>query len=303
MSRTVALPFHELIATVSERRRFSVYGHISGVSLDRAAPGEAWTNLPYRPVFVGDTEREVLHGGVVTAMLDESCGMAVDLALDGTRAIATLDLRIDYQKPAIAGLDVKAHSVCTRVARSIAFVHSTAYQVSEDDPVATATACFMIGASRTNILTDWPKDAFPVPTLEAPEDPASPFSYSPFARCLGIRLRNDGTWMMPFSPKIIGSPILPAIHGGMTGAFLETAAIVGVTRELGAAAPPKPIGLTINYLRPGRAVDSYANVSIVKQGRRIVAFEARAWQDDPNKPIASRSAISCCGRCREPKGK
>ena len=94
MSRTAALPFHELIATVSERRRFSVYGHISGVSLDRAAPGEAWTNLPYRPVFVGDTERGVLHGGVVTAMLDESCGIAVQLALDGTRAIATLDLRI-----------------------------------------------------------------------------------------------------------------------------------------------------------------------------------------------------------------
>ena len=185
----------------------SVYGHISGQQLDRAAPGEAWTSLPFRPVFIGDTERGVLHGGVITAMLDESCGMAVELALDGTRAIATLDLRIDYQKPATAGLDVKAHSICTRVARSIAFVHSTAYQVSEDDPVATATACFMIGANRTNVLTDWPKEAFPVPTLEAPEDPASPFSYSPFARCLGIRLQNDGTWMMPFSPKIIGSPI------------------------------------------------------------------------------------------------
>ena len=123
--------------------------------------------------------------------------------------------------------------------------------------------------------------------LEAPEDPASPFSYSPFARFLGVRLQNDGTWMMPFSPKIIGSPILPAIHGGMTGAFLETSAITSVTRALRAAERPKPIGLTINYLRPGRAVDSYANVSIVKQGRRIVAFEARAWQDDANKPIAS----------------
>ena len=62
----------------------------------------------------------------------------------------------------------------------------------------------------------------------------------------------------------------------MTGAFLETAAIIGVTRELSAAERPKPIGLTINYLRPGRAVDSYANVSIVKQGLRIVAFEALA---------------------------
>jgi len=93
--------------------------------------------------------------------------------------------------------------------------------------------------------------------------------------------------VMPFSPKIIGNPILPAIHGGMTGAFLETTAIVGVTRELAVSALPKPIALTVNYLRSGRALDSYANVSIVKQGRRVVAFEAKAWQDDPAKPIAS----------------
>jgi len=278
------LPFDELAEAIKGRR--SIYGYISGLRLDRVAPGEAWSSLPYRPVFVGDTETGVLHGGVVTAMLDESCGMAVQLALDGTRAIATLDLRIDYQKPATPGLDIKAHSFCYRVTRSIAFVRSTAYQESEDDPVATATACFVIGANRTNMLQDRPMEHRALPTLEAPEDPTGPFAQSPFARCLGIRIGEDGTLVMPFSPKIIGNPILPAIHGGMTGAFLETTAIVGVTRELGVS-PPKPIGLTINYLRSGRALDSYANVSIVKQGRRVVAFEAQAWQDDPAKPIAS----------------
>jgi uncharacterized protein (TIGR00369 family) len=284
-SINTTLPFDELAQAIAARR--SVYGAISGLALDRAAPGEAWSNLPYRPVFVGDSETGVLHGGVVTAMLDESCGMAVQLALDGTRAIATLDLRIDYQKPATPGLDIKAHSICTRVTRSIAFVRATAYQESEDDPVATATACFMIGANRTNMLKDRPvADSIP-PTLDAPDDPSGLFAKSPFARCLGIRIGDDGTLVMPFSPKIIGNPILPAIHGGITGAFLETTAIVGVTRELAVSALPKPIGLTINYLRSGRALDSYASASIVKQGRRIVAFEAKAWQDDPTRPIAS----------------
>lgn len=279
------LGFDELARAIKARR--SVYGSISGLRLDRAAPGEAWSSLPYRPVFVGDIETGVLHGGVVTAMLDESCGMAVQLALDGTGAIATLDLRIDYQKPATPGLDIKAHSICYRTTRSIAFVRATAYQDSEDDPVATATACFMIGANRSNMLRDRPaNDSLPA-TLEAPDDPTSAFANSPFARCLGIRIGADGALVMPFSPKIIGNPVLPAIHGGMTGAFLETAAIVGVTRELGVVSLPKPIGLTINYLRSGRALDSYANVSIVKQGRRVVAFEARAWQEDPAKPIAS----------------
>ncbi len=235
------LPFDELTLAIKARR--SVYGYISGLKLDRAASGEAWSSLPYRPVFVGDTETGVLHGGVVTAMLDETCGMAVQLALDGTRAIATLDLRIDYQKPATPGLDIKAHSVCYRVTRSIAFVRATAYQDAEDDPVATATACFMIGANRTNMLTDIRLNDGAPPALEAPEDPAGPFANSPFARFLGIRLGDGGTLVMPFSQKIVGNPILPAIHGGMTGAFLETTAIVGRdarTRRVGAAEADRP---------------------------------------------------------------
>jgi len=285
-----SLPFDKLLRAVGSRR--SSDGYISGLALDRAGPGEVWTSLKYRPVFVGDTETGVLHGGVVTAMLDETCGMAVQLALDGTRSIATLDLRIDYQKPATPGLDIRAHSVCYRVTRSIAFVRATAYQETEDEPVATATACFMVGANRTNMLTRPTEHEFGTPPkLEVPEDPAGLFATSPFARWLGIRdhdaTNGEATLVMPFSPKIVGNPILPAIHGGMTGAFLETSAIVGVTRELGASATPKPIGLTINYLRSGRALDSFASVSIVKQGLRIVAFEAKAWQDDRAKPIAT----------------
>jgi uncharacterized protein (TIGR00369 family) len=279
------LPFDQLVKTIAARR--SGYGHLSGLRLDRAAPGEAWASLPHRPVFVGDITTGVLHGGVVTAMLDESCGMAVQLALEGARAIATLDLRIDYQKPATPGLDIKAHALCYRVTRSIAFVRATAFQESEDDPVATATACFMIDANRTNMLSDEREHHGAPAVLEAPEDPTGVFPNSPFARFLGIRPGNDDTLVMPFSPGIIGNPILPAIHGGITGAFLETMAIFGVTRELGVAAMPKPIGLTINYLRSGRALDTHAKVTIVKQGRRIVAFEAQAWQDDPTKPIAS----------------
>jgi uncharacterized protein (TIGR00369 family) len=277
------LPFEQLAKAIAERR--SLYGRASGLRIDRAEHGEAWSSLPYQAVFVGDIESGVIHGGVVTAMLDESCGMAVQLALDGSRSIATLDLRIDYQKPAKPGIDIKAHAICYHVTRSIAFVRATAYQETEDDPVATAAACFMVGANRTNMLRD--RQSYEVPILDAPSDDSGLFATSPFARCLGIRVAEDGVLHMPFSPRIIGNPILPAIHGGITGAFLETTAVVGLTRELGVATRPKPIGLTINYLRSGRALDSFANVSIVRQGQRIVAFQAQAWQDDAAKPIAT----------------
>src|SRR5262245_48498001 len=249
------LPFEQLAKAIAERR--SLYGRASGLRIDRAERGEAWSSLPYQSVFAGDTESGVIHGRVVTAMLDESCGVAVPLGLDGSRAIARLDLRIDYQKPAKPGLDIKAHAICYHVTRSIAFVRATAYQETEQDPVATAAACFMVGANRTNMLQD--REAYEVPVLDAPEDKAGLFANSPFARCLGIRTADDGVLHMPFSQRIIGNPVLPAIHGGITGAFLETTAVVGVARELGIAAPPKPIGLTINYLRSGRALNSFAN--------------------------------------------
>src|ERR1700709_1676266 len=109
MSKPPSLPFDQPLPAVASRR--SSYGYLSKLALDRAAPGEAWTSLAYRPVFVGDTETGVIHGGVVTAMLDETCGMAVQLALDGTGAIATLDLRIDYPKPATPGPVIPAPAV------------------------------------------------------------------------------------------------------------------------------------------------------------------------------------------------
>src|SRR6201993_5024105 len=190
------LSFAELTEAIKRRR--SVYGAISGLMLDRTAPGEAWSRLPYRPVFVGDTLTGVLHGGVVTAMLDETCGMAVQLPQDGVRSMATLDLRIDYQKPSTPGLDIKAHSICYRVTRSIAFVRATAYQESENNPVAAATACFMLSANRTNMFVGRPRGGDPAVSLEAPDDPAGPFANSPFARWLGIRIADDGMLVMPF---------------------------------------------------------------------------------------------------------
>src|ERR1700735_3010863 len=95
-SSNTPLPFDQLVKAIEAHR--SVYGYISGLRLDGAGRGEAWSSLPYRPIFVGDIKTGILHGGVVTAMLDESCGMAVQLAPDGTQAIATVDLRIRTQK-------------------------------------------------------------------------------------------------------------------------------------------------------------------------------------------------------------
>ena len=92
---------------------------------------------------------------------------------------------------------------------------------------------------------------------------------------------------MPFAPILIGNPVLPALHGGAIGAFLETASIAQVIWELGGTALPKPIDITIDYLRTGRAIDSRAKARIAKRGRRVVNVHAELWQEDATKPVAS----------------
>lgn len=112
----------------------------------------------------------------------------------------------------------------------------------------------------------------------------------PYARFLGITVDQKGneiTTVMAFDHKLIGNPMLPALHGGVIGAFLEMTAIIQLAFETGSAAIPKPIGLTIDYLRSGRPLDTYARAQITKQGRRVATVHAEAWQDDRSKPIAA----------------
>jgi uncharacterized protein (TIGR00369 family) len=121
-------------------------------------------------------------------------------------------------------------------------------------------------------------------------DPAALLAAIPFCRHMGISaLVTNGelTLVMPFAPLLIGNPVLPAIHGGAIGAFLETAAIAQVAWELGGAELSKTIDITIDYLRTGRALESKARARIAKQGRRVVNVHAELWQEDAAKPVAS----------------
>jgi uncharacterized protein (TIGR00369 family) len=100
--------------------------------------------LPFQSFLVGNPDTEVLHGGVITALLDQACGMAVGLALRAPAAIATLDLRIDYMKAAKPGSDLIVEAECLKVAREVAFARGYAFQTTRSEPVAIATATFML---------------------------------------------------------------------------------------------------------------------------------------------------------------
>ena len=65
--------------------------------------------------------------------------------------MATLDLRIDYMKPATPHEDLFIVSECYKVTRNVAFVRALAFQGSEDNPVASSVATFMLGTPSERI--------------------------------------------------------------------------------------------------------------------------------------------------------
>jgi len=125
-----------------------------GMEILDAREGEAWIRVPYDEKLIGNPDTGVIHGGVITSALDNVAGVAVQLALSERMAIATLDLRIDYMKPATPHEDLTAHAHCYKVTRNIAFVRGTAYHSDIEDPIATCVGAFMLAANRAVIAPD-----------------------------------------------------------------------------------------------------------------------------------------------------
>ncbi|MDI6624701.1 MAG: PaaI family thioesterase [Brevundimonas sp.] len=115
----------------------------------------------------------------------------------------------------------------------------------------------------------------------------------PYARFLGLESDQDGdvlTVTMPFADRLIGNPMLPALHGGATAALLELTAVAQVALSYPRLSLPRPINVTVAYLRSGRPVDVHARARISKAGRRVAHVLAEAWQEDEAQPIASLTA-------------
>ena len=123
-----------------------------GLSLEDASPdGWAVMRLPYRAELVGNPETGVLHGGMITSLVDACCGVAVLLKVEFRCSVATLDLRIDYLRPARPPEDVLARGECYKLTHHVAFVRALAHDGDPSDPIASASGTFVIferGSSR-----------------------------------------------------------------------------------------------------------------------------------------------------------
>jgi acyl-coenzyme A thioesterase PaaI-like protein len=132
----------------------------------------------------------------------------------------------------------------------------------------------------------------------------------PYIQFLGIEFDRHGdelTGILRFDEKLIGNPFLPALHGGVTAAFMEVTSIITLSManlwediDSGVIDPkqmpqknmpklPKTIDFTVDYLRPGLSRDAYARATVARAGRRYASVQAKAWQDNRDKPFAQAS--------------
>ena len=119
------------------------HGREIGMRMHRSSDGVTVLSVPYDERLVGDPDTGVLHGGVITTLLDTASGMAV-MSMARLASVATLDLRIDYMRPATAGEAVFARAECYRLTRSIGFTRAVAYHSDPADPIASASGAFMV---------------------------------------------------------------------------------------------------------------------------------------------------------------
>ena len=119
---------------------------------------------------------------------------------------------------------------------------------------------------------------------------ADAVAFIPYARFLDIRVEECAAGLvcvMPFRTDIVGNVVLPAVHGGVVGAFLELTALLQLVELAGEDRVARPINFSIDYLRSAGPRDTRGRAEIVKHGRRIANVRVLAWQDDPDKPVAA----------------
>lgn len=130
-------------------RMMSKNGHNKLIGTQYHAHGEGWCELalPYSEELVTDTDSGILASGPIFTLMDMATSLSIWLKTGIFQPQATLDLRIDYLRPAKPGQMVVGHGECYHVTRSIAFIRGHAHDGDPEKPIAHVAGTYFFTAS------------------------------------------------------------------------------------------------------------------------------------------------------------
>jgi uncharacterized protein (TIGR00369 family) len=121
-------------------------GHGRALGIEFRGAGEDWAELalPWKPDLVGMRSGGILASGAIVSLIDTAAGTSVWVKMGHFQPIVTLDLRLDYLRPAVEGETVVARCTCYKLTQSIGFVRGVAHGGDPDRPIAHSAATFML---------------------------------------------------------------------------------------------------------------------------------------------------------------
>lgn len=135
------------MGSIEDRARnfVSILRHcqVLGITLEQADENGLLLRLPFSDKIVGNPITGVVHGGAITTLMDSCCGISTVCFLPDFEICPTLDLRVDYMRPAEPGLDIFGFAECYRITSTVIFTRGVAYQKSREEPVAHVVGTFM----------------------------------------------------------------------------------------------------------------------------------------------------------------
>lgn len=114
-----------------------------------------------------------------------------------------------------------------------------------------------------------------------------------YAKWVGLqcdRFGDDLIFRLPEKDENLGNPILPAIHGGVIGGFMELSAAIYLMMSQDALRMPRIVDFSLDYLRAGLNRETYAECHLTRQGNRVANVMITAWQKSRSQPIATARA-------------
>ena len=279
----------------SERMESIAFARAMDVRWHEARDGVVSLQLPFSPAVSVAGPGTPIDPGALLALFDHACGGAVHGLLGPGSPTATLDLRVDYFRPPPPDTDAVVRCRCVSADSASVTVQGFSTFGNDGEPTAMVVGRFIVGADPGR--TKQGGDGFPTPVVAPPgmveAVDAERAQLLTFRQTLGAEV-SDPWAEFAALPRLVGAPMLPALHGGAVASLMMAATDARVAAAVG---PSQGLSsITVRYLRASRLAATRALASIDKQGSSATFASAVVTQDDGARITATAQMIYLAGQ-------